>query len=244
MILLDTRQRPPVAEANVHAHGIRFESLFPAIAARSRGRGSLAVRLHLAGRGDSMNGIVANANGTVTAPIVDRRISGRNDGKLALNVGKYLRSFLQTNQDIALNCGLATFSFQGHKGNSQVRPLDTAQTRIDGTGTIDLHAQTYELLLTPQRKQPTVFALDRSIRVTGSTRSVEVHLTDRVAVDRKVQVAAGSEVQALVESEATASRSMNGCDTEAYGRSTPTRRGSSDSAMSSGEGPVGPGLRR
>jgi uncharacterized protein involved in outer membrane biogenesis len=63
------------------------------------------------------------------------------------------------------------FDFDKGLGTATNIFLDTAQTRVAGTGNIDLRDETVDLLLTPHQKKPGIFSLrSSSIHVDGSFR--------------------------------------------------------------------------
>jgi len=60
--------------------------------------------------------------------------------------------------------------------------LDTEQTRTVGVATIDVRAENWQLLLTPQPKNPGLFTRRASIRVDGTFRQAKVSIQERIAL--------------------------------------------------------------
>jgi uncharacterized protein involved in outer membrane biogenesis len=103
-------------------------------------------------------------------------ISNLLDAKLGLNGGKILRLMITGDRAIGINSANATFDFKKGRGRSTAILLDTDQTRTEGTGTIDLHDETVDVLLTPHPKKPGLFSLHKAIRVHGPIRQPKFSL--------------------------------------------------------------------
>jgi uncharacterized protein involved in outer membrane biogenesis len=99
------------------------------------------------------------------------RISNLLDAKLGLNAGKVLRLLVGGDRSIVINSADVAFDFDNGSGTSKNIFLDTAQTRVVGTGSIGLRDESVDLLLTPHQKKAGFFSLRSSlIRVEGSFR--------------------------------------------------------------------------
>ncbi len=96
------------------------------------------------------------------------RISNLLDAKLGLNGGKVLRLLIGGDRAIAINSVDVAFDFDKGSGTSENISVDTAQTRVVGTGNINLRDETVDLLLTPHPKKPGIFSL-RGRRPSMST---------------------------------------------------------------------------
>ena len=90
-------------------------------------------------------------------------ISNLLDAKLGLNGGKVLRLLITGDRAIGINSAEVAFDFEKGRGNSKTIVLDTAQTRTEGAGIIDLRDETIDVLLTPHPKKRGIFFCDRNI---------------------------------------------------------------------------------
>jgi AsmA protein len=133
--------------------------------------GSIAAQLDLQGHGASVATILGAASGTLALTMDGGRISNLVDAKLGLNGGKILRLLIGGDRGIAINTVDVAFDFDKGLGTSTNIFLDTAQTRVAGTGNINLRDETVYMLLTPHQKKPGIFSLrSSSIHVDGSFR--------------------------------------------------------------------------
>lgn len=187
---LDRRRDPPSVHATVDAHKIRIENLFPSLLATTHGAGALSARIKLAGQGNSIASLMGSATGSFAALVDSGSISNKLDAKLGLNAGKIVGLFFRGDRDIALNCGAMAFDIRNGLGKSRSIVLDTEQTHITGVGTVNLKDQRFELLLTPEPKQPGFFTLHSSIRIDGSLKGVHYSLARRAAPDQGGRAAA------------------------------------------------------
>lgn len=165
------QQQPASAQTSFDARNIRLERLIPSLASRAEGIGPLRAQVRLAGQGSSVAAILGNSSGSLAAAVGRGSISNRLDAKLALNVGKLFGLLFRGDREIALHCGAVAFDVRDGLGKARRIVLDTEQTHIEGTGTINLREERLGLLLTPQPKNPGIFTLRSSIRVHGTFKN-------------------------------------------------------------------------
>jgi uncharacterized protein involved in outer membrane biogenesis len=186
-----------VAHASLGARNLRLERLLHATPSTAQSAGAIRSQLRMTGQGNSLAAVLANSTGSFAAIVDGGRISNLLDAKLGLNAGKALGLRIRGDRDIALHCGAAAFDFHNGMGKSQIVMLETAQTHTDGTGTIDLRNQSFDLLLTPQPKNPGLFTLRSSIRVDGSFKKVNYKVESRVPLQPGGSTTAPATITAL-----------------------------------------------
>jgi AsmA family protein len=181
-VTCDGRGQAPSARAAIEIRNIQLEKLVPSLSAKARSTGAIRGQIRLAGQGNSIAAIFGNATGSLAARMEGGRISNLADAKLGLDGGKVLSLLLRGDRDIAIHCGAVAFDFRSGVGKSETIVLDTEQTHVDGTGTIDLREERLDLLLTPQPKKPGLFTRLASIRMHGSFGNVETSIQERVVL--------------------------------------------------------------
>ncbi len=175
-ITIDARQDTLRSVFNVDFRNIQLARLFPALPAMAKGAGAIGAQIRLSGSGNSIADTAGNANGSVTAAIANGRISNLIDAFSGLNGGKIIPLFVGGDKDIALNCGAVSFAVKDGIGHSQLLVIDTAQTRIDGTGTISFKDERIDLTLEPKPKRPGILSLRTPVHVFGSFRNPDYSL--------------------------------------------------------------------
>lgn len=179
-LTLDGQQQPATAQAKLELQGIRLEKLLATLPDVQFNAGTIAARLDLRGHGASVATILGVASGTLAITMDGGRISNLLDAKLGLNVGKVLRLLVAGDRAIEINSLDVAFDFDKGSGTSTNIILDTAQTRVTGTGKINLRDETVDLLLTPFPKKPGVFSLrSSSIHVDGSFRHPQFEIVEK-----------------------------------------------------------------
>jgi len=188
-LTLDGQKQPPAVQAKLEFQGIRLENLLATLPNARFSSGSVAASLDLRGHGTSVATILGAASGTLALRMEGGRISNLLDAKLGLNAGKVLRLLVGGDQSIVINSADVAFDFDNGSGTSKNIFLDTAQTRVVGTGSISLRDETVDLLLTPDPKKPGFFSLrSSSIHVDGSFKQPQWAIVKK---DKNSDMAAG-----------------------------------------------------
>ena len=177
---VDTKSRPLRADAEIDLSALRIETLLPPKARSALLSGALHGHAELKASGNSAEALLASASGTVSAFVSGGTISSALDAKMGLQMGRVVRNMVLGAEPIAIRCAAAVLDVE--HGTARIRSLvvDSERTRTLGSGTIDLGREALDLVLTPEAKQPALFTLDRSIRLTGPLRDPRRELVARV----------------------------------------------------------------
>ncbi len=167
-ITLDGRKAPVQAKARVQAKKIIIARLFPTIKLNQTSVGEINGNFVLAGKGNSVGRMLANADGKVGLVIANGEISRLMMEKIGIHLWEMLELTITGDQLIELHCGVANFSVKGGIMHADALVLDTAITTIIGTGTIDLGQETLDLTLNQKTKNTSPLALRSPIHVRGS----------------------------------------------------------------------------
>lgn len=182
LLVLDARQQPPSARVELSWRNLRLEQLLPALPDGGEATGPVSGQVKLTSRGATWRDLVAHAAGEGSAQLKGGRLSAALDAKLALNGGKLLRAKVGGAADVPIHCARVDVMLRDGRGDVFPLLLDTAQTRIDGRGQLDLRGQRFDLLLTPAPKQAALLALRQSIQVTGSFDDARITLVKAEAI--------------------------------------------------------------
>ena len=145
----------------------------------------LSLHTELHGTGNSIAGILGDATGKLNIRAGQGTISNKLDAKLGLDAGKMLWLSIRGDKPVSLHCGKMLFDFKDGVGKAGNISLDTAQTYLEGTGTINLRNETLSLLLTPRPKDPSLFSLHSDIHVDGPLRQPKFALQRNTADTKK-----------------------------------------------------------
>ena len=178
---LDARSQPTRVSSHIAVRDLAVARLLPS-AGRSPVSGNLHGAIELASAGESMAAWLANASGSVAGTVSNGTISSKLDAQLGLEMGKMFRTLISGDAVLPLPCAALTLDLRS--GNARVRTLvlESRNTRVHGTGTIDLRSgNAIDLVLTPSPLQPGLFDQNRSIRLTGPLRKFQRSLVERPA---------------------------------------------------------------
>jgi uncharacterized protein involved in outer membrane biogenesis len=178
----DANPKPPHAALTADLDGIRLDQLLPPQAQNDRVAGTVGVHAELQSSGTTFATMVRRLNGTLTAATSHVSISSRLDARLALSGASVLRAMLEGPHQIPVRCGALALRIHDGVGRAERLVIETDAVKIVGAGRIDLPARSLALTLMPQRKQTTLLALDRSIRVAGPFTAARVSLDAPVSL--------------------------------------------------------------
>ncbi|MEJ0100470.1 MAG: AsmA-like C-terminal region-containing protein [Pseudomonadota bacterium] len=181
VLALDLRNRPARADLRMDTEGVRIENLMPHLDDGHRITGALRAHLALKASGDDIAALRASVAGNISATLSDGTIARRLDALMGLEGGKLVRSMGRGDQALRLPC--AAMTVEASAGIALVRSLvvASANTRLTGSGTLDLRTADIDLALTPESVRPGLFELNRSIRLSGRLPKPQRALVARLA---------------------------------------------------------------
>ena len=174
LLMFDGQQKTLSSHAKMELKDVRLEKLLDRLSKGAQSAGAIKGHVDLKGRGDSVAKILASSSGSMEVSMEGGGISNLLDAKLGLNGGKVLRLLITGDRAIGINSAEVAFDFEKGRGNSKTILLDTAQTRTEGAGIIDLRDETVDVLLTPHPKKRGIFFLHSSIHVQGPIRQPKI----------------------------------------------------------------------
>ncbi|MGZ5139609.1 MAG: AsmA family protein [Burkholderiales bacterium] len=180
----NARRELPAARATLELRDIRLDKLAPLLSSAVSDLAPIRGQIALTGEGKSIASVLGNSSGSIAARIDGGRISNLADAKLGLNIGKVLSLMIRGDREIPVHCGAVAFDVRNGVGKSRVIVLDTEQTRTDGVGTLDLREERWDIVLTPQPKNPGFLTRRASIRLQGTFRNVDISIQERIAIGR------------------------------------------------------------
>lgn len=178
-LVIDAREDTPVVRTRLDWQDVDIETLLPALHESAWLSGTLGGEARLSGRGDSLAEILGSASGTFMVGTRDARISNRTDAKLGLNLGKMLRTMISDEKQVPVRCASMTLDLNKGVGKSRRILIDTDRTHVEGSGSIDLKKERFDVLMTPQPKKAGDITLRQSIRIKGSLHDAEIELLDQ-----------------------------------------------------------------
>jgi uncharacterized protein involved in outer membrane biogenesis len=170
---LDSNEEPLHAQISLQAHAVQLANLFP----KGKALGILQGRAELDGRGDSVAKLLGTSDGAVSL-IVE---GGSLDALLVEAAGLDLAEALallgtQEDEQVPLNCAVADFGVKDGEATARTFLIDTRDTVLKVSGTLDLADEKLDLLLRPQPRDASVLAARTPIKVGGKFRDPDISL--------------------------------------------------------------------
>ncbi len=187
-LTLDARTPQPTAKVAVDLRRVLLAELFPTIEKMKASGGLLGAQIRLKGNGGSIADLLGSSSGTVTAAMAGGQVSHLSLSTVSLNGGEVLRLLLGGDRPTAVRCAGAALQVTGGKGTFTQFVFDTEEVRINGSGTVDLGRERFDVTLRPRPKDPGLFSVRAPVRVFGSFSDVDYE------VDRRALVRGGAAV--------------------------------------------------
>ena len=184
VVSLDGQQNPIRAHAKVQAKKLLLGKLFPTVDLSKASIGEINGAFDITGKGNSVAHMLATSNGKLGLVIAGGEISNEMVEIIGLDLWEWLRFKLKGDQPTQIRCGVADFSVKNGVMAANALVLDTMDTNIGGTGTIDFGKETLDLTLNPQPKDKSPVSLRGPIHIRGTLVKPDVQL-DKVNLAKR-----------------------------------------------------------
>lgn len=174
-IRMDARERTIRTQADIRASGLVLGKLMPdSVQLGQAAIGKVGGRVVFASTGNSMAQIAANANGDADAGMGAGRISKLLMEFAGMDLAGILKIKLTHDQQIPIRCAYGDFAVKDGVMTPRALVFDTSETRLNGTGTIDLRNERLDLVLKPRTKRFSPLSLRAPLYVEGTFRKPEL----------------------------------------------------------------------
>ena len=168
VIMLDGRQNPIQAKAQLQLKRLALAKLLPTDQKGKASSSQIGGRIMLAGSGNSVGSMLAHADGTVGLLVSGGEISQMTMEKAGLHLWEIFRLTLTGDKQIKLRCAVANFDVKAGDMHANTLLLDTEVTTLLGTGNIDLAQEKLDLTLNQKTKNTSPLALRSPIHIGGN----------------------------------------------------------------------------
>jgi AsmA protein len=184
VVSLDGQKDPIQAHAKGQAKKLLLGKLFPTVELSSASIGQINGAFDITGKGNSLAHMLATSNGKLGLVIAGGEISNEMIEIIGLDLWEWLGFKVKGDQPTQIRCGIADFSIKNGVMEANALVLDTVDTNIDGTGTIDFGKETLDLTLNPQPKDKSPVSLRGPIHIRGTFAKPDVQL-DKVNLAKR-----------------------------------------------------------
>lgn len=139
-----------------------------------KGAGSLNGNASLVSTGDSMATLLGRGNGSLQVGLEGGNLSALLVDIAGLEIGNAILSALGVPQQANLECFVADFVLEHGVLDTKALLVDTSEARIQGTGDVNLAAETINYKLKTNSKHFSVGTLSTPIDITGHLKSPSI----------------------------------------------------------------------
>ncbi len=167
-ITLNGQKNPIQAHAKVNVRKIILSKLFPTINLAHNSVGQINGNFDLSGQGNSVDRMLATANGRVSLVVAQGKVSKLLIEKIGLHLPEILQLKIAGDKTINLNCAVADFDVKHGVMQTNALILDTEISTVIGTGSVNLNHESLDLTLNPKTRNTSLVALSTPIYITGT----------------------------------------------------------------------------
>ncbi len=154
--------------------------------------GRLAARVRLKGVGETIRAAVGRSTGSIGFVVRDGRLPARYAAALGFDAG---RALLAGEGDrAALRCIIAELAVRGGTGRADPLVIDTAISRLGGTGTVAFPDERLNLTLNGAPKRDVILHIPGTARVTGTIQSPALSVPPEVKSVGNILKAIGNRI--------------------------------------------------
>lgn len=183
-VKLDGQKDPIHADLKGQVRKLLLSRLAPKVKLSKGSIGQINGDFALSGNGNSVGRMLASSNGKVAMVVAGGEISRMMMEMAGLHLPEIIMLKLTGDQVIKIHCGIADFNVKDGVMHANALVFDTAVTRIDGSGTIDLQKEQLNLTLQPNTKKTSLASLQSPIYVRGSFSDPDIKLDSTVIATR------------------------------------------------------------
>jgi uncharacterized protein involved in outer membrane biogenesis len=166
-IVIDGKSSPAAVQARLDARSMELNKLFPGSEITRSSFGKIQGSIDLTARGNSVARMLAAADGKVALLMGRGQISNLLLEFAGLDGAEIIKFLLGGDRTVRLRCAATAFDVQRGLMTSRALVLDTSDTVVYGSGTVNLADETLDLVLRPAPKDTSILSLRSPLKVTG-----------------------------------------------------------------------------
>lgn len=173
-LVLDGSSRKIDATLNTEARHMKLKKLFPGAESMDASFGELHGHAKLTGKGESIAELLGHSNGHLQALVSRGTISQYLLETAGLNLANMIILKLFGDEQIVLNCMASDFAVKNGLVQTEAFRLETDDTIVDITGSINLATEKIDMEIVPANKTLRVFTLRSPLYARGTLKHPDV----------------------------------------------------------------------
>lgn len=173
----DTTQRPPAAEIDLRLTNLSLRDILARLGQANEAAGVIDGRVRLESRGSSLAELLGSSNGRAGLVMSEGSLDALIVEAIGLDLMEGLIVLITSDEDenqVPIRCAVVNLDVE--EGVATARPIlvDTTDTKLTAAGTIDLGAETLDLLIEAHPKDPSLLSGNQPLQVEGDWRSPSI----------------------------------------------------------------------
>ncbi|MDH5575214.1 MAG: AsmA family protein [Nitrospirota bacterium] len=172
----DGTQYVPTLEVDLNVQGLDYAQVARTFGGADLVKGkSNSIRLLLKGRGDTLQEVLERASGELSLVDGPLQLATKYIDLWAADLITTALSTAWEKEPVTnLNCMVGYFDIEEGVLKSEDILIDTSRLTIAGVGKLNLTDERLDLILTPRPKDPSLFTLAHTVRITGPVEDPDV----------------------------------------------------------------------
>lgn len=174
--ILDGKRYVPRLEVDLNIRGLDYGQVARTFGGADLVKGqSHSIRLTLKGRGDTLHEVLEQASGELNLVDGPLQLATKYIDLWAADLITTALSTAWKKEPVTnLNCMVGYFDIEEGILKSENILIDTSRLTIAGVGKLNLTDETLDVILTPRPKDPSLFTLAHTVRITGAIEDPDV----------------------------------------------------------------------
>ena len=173
-VTLDAHQDPIRTRARIRLKNANLKQLFPTVKLMKESAGKVGANVQLSGKGNSVAAMLGSASGEMGLAMTGGELSNLMVEFVGLDGGEALKFLIGGDRKTAIRCAVGSFKVRDGVATSETIVLDTVDTNIAGSGTVNLKDETLDVTLRPEPKDKSILVLRAPIRLHGRLADPDV----------------------------------------------------------------------
>lgn len=177
-IVINARAEPVVTDAHFRFKRLSLarlmEGLGKKLPTKQIAEGEIGGAAKLKGSGKSLRDMLSSSDGEVGIGMEGGKLSNLLVELIGLDIAQSLGFLLDGDKPVPVRCILADFTVEDGLMDARTFVIDTNDTNVKGTGTINLDGEKLDLRLKPKPKDTSLFSLRSPIRIGGTMKKPSV----------------------------------------------------------------------
>jgi AsmA family protein len=171
----DASKDPSPYRAHGHLRGLQLPQLFPRAEFARGSSGHIVGSFDLAGHGESIGKMLGSADGELSLLMGEGELTpapaGEGEG---IDVASLFGFDAASGQRMSIRCAYADFVVDDGRMDARALVIDTDETLIVGSGSIDLDAERWQLQFEPRPKDPSFAPLRSPVHLGGPLAAPQI----------------------------------------------------------------------